>query len=192
MADIKVTRGFFLASAIDYDNRNFVEVKEQDPNVVYEITPLTNGNYHFQFENNSIMPKYFTASRNSDIQYELNDTIFFMHAGWVQLVLPDTVIGIYESWGCGTGLAPATVNPFEVFELDFTYEELVQKSFGRLRNYHYSDQFVDPIYNEPIAKDTNGLWVEIDPQKTIIPKTIQLRYIISFILILFMITSGIW
>ncbi|MFT5821793.1 MAG: hypothetical protein ACI8ZM_003049 [Crocinitomix sp.] len=178
MADLILTRGLFLSAAIDYDNRHFVEVIEQDPNVVYEITPLTNGNYHFQFENNSIMPKYFTASRNSDIQYEMNDTIFFMHADWAQLVLPDTVIGIYENWGCGTGLAPATVNPFEVFDMEFTYEELIQKSFYNLRYYHYSDQFEDPIYKEPMVKDTNGFWIEIDPLKTIIPcsDSIEVHY----------------
>lgn len=180
MVDLNITRGLVLAEIIDYDERHVDEVEEQDPNVVYEITQLPNGNYNFRFENNAITPKYFTGYRPEGFSIDIDSYTFFGYADWAQLVLPDTVVGLYEFWGCGTGLGPITINPLEVFESEFTYEDLVRKSFYRLPLNYNQEQVFDPIYNEPFLKDSNDFWVQIDPEKSTIPITdsIQVHFFV--------------
>ncbi len=180
MVDLNITRGHVLAEVIDYDSRHVNEMGEQDPNVVYEITPLPNGNYNFRFENNAMTPKYFTGYRPSDLNFDVDASYFFMHAGWTQLVLPDTVVGLCENWGCGTGLGQISINPLEVFELELTYEELIKKSFYQLPFNNLEESITDPIYNEPLLKDSNNFWLQIDPEKSTISITdsIQVHYFI--------------
>jgi hypothetical protein len=169
--DLVVTRGLGFAAVIDYDGRHFVDVPDQDPNVIYEITPLANGRYNFRFENNAFTPKFLTVYRNDDVRYELNDTVFFSYASRPQLFFEDTVIASVGSWGCGTGLGPVTVNPFEVFEIEYTYEELLASSFWELRGCFYGEAPSDLIYHQRFLKDSNDLWIKIDPETSVIPKT---------------------
>ena len=169
--DLKVTRGYFLSAVLSHQNFSGIDVPEKDSNLVYEITTAADGEYNFRFENNAFTPKFFPVFRYDSIRYGLNDQTFFSYASNSELFYRDTVIGFSGGYGCGQGLGPATINPFEVFEMNFTYQEVIEKSFYALQFIAVGDSMVDPIYKQRLPMDSNNLWIEIDPHSSVIPIT---------------------
>lgn len=175
--DLKITRGFYFAQMMGLENRQSVELPSENSNCVYEITATANGTYHFRFANNSITPKYFTAYRNSDIKYELDDTLFFAYAKKPEISMNESIIGDSDGWTCGTGLGFVSINPFDSFEMNYTYDDLINSTANFLDFWGGIDMLDGVVYDYSALQDTNG-FIVLDPILNHLSNsdTVEVRY----------------
>ncbi|MGB1243334.1 MAG: hypothetical protein ACPG49_12475 [Chitinophagales bacterium] len=153
-ADLKLTRGYFFMYLVATPQMGkFAD--DFEGSFEYTIKKKANGNFDFRLQNKSIFPVNLILYRNDKFFYALDDSTLFDYAERAKLNFPIKVRGQGHGFDCGTGIGLATLNPFEEFDLELSYKELLENfslyqdlTFEIIRN--DSTLWVDCIHLQPI------------------------------------------
>ncbi len=129
-ADLKLTRGYFFKYFVAMPQMGeFAD--DFEGGFEYTIKKKANGNFDFRLQNKSIFPVNLILYRNDSPNrynhffYTLEDSTLFDYARRAKLNYPINVKEQGYGFGCGSGLGTATLNPFEGFDLELSYQELL-------------------------------------------------------------------
>ncbi|WP_196896039.1 hypothetical protein [Aureivirga marina] len=131
--DLYVFRGYFSSSVIISPNEWNYEI---DRSSKLSITK-NNNKYLFNYNNNSLSPKYVLNYRSGKKLMKFNDTIFFYSLR--KNLFPNYDTDYSNSFDCGTGLDLISINPFDSYKIEKTYQEIINEC-------SYSDYFKKTEY----------------------------------------------
>ncbi|MCD8401471.1 hypothetical protein LNJ05_12225 [Tenacibaculum finnmarkense genomovar ulcerans] len=120
----------------------------------FSIEKRENGIYTFTFKNNSITPKYFLFYREGEIFLNGMDTLFF-YGNRARVIDKKNISKIDLMFGCGNGLGITSINPYEKFQKDYSYEDILNEIsyLGMISDYKNKDL----LYGENLFSDEKEL-----------------------------------
>ncbi|WP_397447811.1 hypothetical protein [Polaribacter sp. R77954] len=118
--DLYILRGlnssyFIFKKNIDLKKTEFIITKKED------------GIFNFSIKNNSIIPDYFMFYREGNIFLNNVEQIVFMGNRSRVLNTKNNIEKINLSFGCSNGLGLCSINPYEKFEKDYSYKEVLNE-----------------------------------------------------------------
>ncbi|AFM04757.1 hypothetical protein Fleli_2387 [Bernardetia litoralis DSM 6794] len=152
--DLYVFRGYYTSKIIIQPNswRN-----TQNYSCKLTIEQKNNNKYLFKFKNKSIIPSYFLNYRNEKYFQNINDTLFFTYIR--KNLFPAYRFDYYNSFDCGTGLGLTSINPFESFEIEKTYNDIIEESYHQdlLKKTDFFHNKVKKSYEDLDYKEIDSL-----------------------------------
>lgn len=121
----------------------------------FRITKKEDGIFNFSIKNKSIIPDYFLFYREGNIFLDNVEDIVFMGNRSRVLNPKNGIEKIRLTFGCGNGLGFCSINPYEKFEKDYNYKELLNE-VNYLNNIIDSDDN-DLLYGEKLFTDRDNL-----------------------------------
>jgi hypothetical protein len=91
------------------------------------IRKKENGLFNFRIKNNSIIPDYFMFFREGKIFLDNVEDIVFMGNRSRVLNTRNNIEKISLNFGCSNGLGLCSINPYEKFEKDYSYKEVLNE-----------------------------------------------------------------
>lgn len=151
LADLYILRGYFtpkIIYSLNSDNsQNGLEVL----NDYCSLTVSKENNYfNIDFKNNSYKP-FLVWTYRWEPFFKVNDSVFINHLRY-KSNFPKYTNRYDYGLDCGTGAGTFTINPFESFKAQKTYNELVDFIYWSGHHYDNStkDTIKDLIYNKPL------------------------------------------
>jgi hypothetical protein len=158
IADFKFTRGYYTTELDYLINGNKSVEESKIKSLIYTIRKSQNNTYKFEFTNNSLIPRFFMNYRNDTIFQIMSSSFFFNHANRIKVNSPNYDFD-YSFWGdCQTGIGFTSINSFEKFEKEISYDELL-KELGQ-RSFvieMITNDYKDVIYGEDIFSNIDNL-----------------------------------
>lgn len=133
--DLYIFRGIYSSRIpITYKN-NEVYLNH---NFDFSITKKNDSIYNFKFSNKAFSPKLILSYRYDWIQ-NLSDSLFFSNYMFNNMYpnIKQQDYGFHFS--CGTGVAPSSVNPYEKFNVEFSYREIIERCYYQINNTYNCD-----------------------------------------------------
>lgn len=146
--DLYILRGLYSSYFIFAKNSN-------SEKTVFRITKKEDGIFNFSIKNKSIIPDYFLFYREGNIFLDdIEDIVFTGNRSRV-LNSRNSIEKISLTFGCSNGLGFCSINPYEKFEKDYNYKELLNE-INYLNNIIDSDDN-DLLYGEKLFIDRDNL-----------------------------------
>jgi hypothetical protein len=146
--DLYILRGlnssyFIFAKDISSEKTEFTITKKED------------GIFNFSIKNKSIIPDYFMFYREGNIFLNNVEDIVFMGNRSRVLNTKNSIKKISLAFGCSNGLGFCSINPYEKFEKDYNYKEVLNE-INYLNNIIDNDDN-DLLYGEKLFMDRDSL-----------------------------------
>jgi hypothetical protein len=146
--DLYILRGlnssyFIFAKDISSEKTEFTITKKED------------GIFNFSIKNKSIIPDYFMFYREGNIFLNNVEDIVFMGNRSRVLNTKNSIEKISLAFGCSNGLGFCSINPYEKFEKDYNYKEVLNE-INYLNNIIDNDDN-DLLYGEKLFIDRDSL-----------------------------------
>lgn len=145
LLDLYIFRGFYSSKTpINYKN-NEVYLNH---NFEFLISKKNDSIYNFKFSNKAFPPKLIVSYRYDWIQ-NLSDSLFFSNYMFDN-IYPNINKQDYDfHFSCGTGVVPSSINPFEKFNTEFSYREIVERCYYQIMN-TYNCDILDIVKNRKL------------------------------------------
>ena len=152
--DFYIYRGYFYqefcsSSFVSYEDRKVVDSENLQLNI-----RKSDSSFHINFKNKSLRP-YFVMTYRWDINFPVNDSIFFLHSR-SKTYYPMLKTEYDYGMDCGTGVGYFSINPLENFKQEIGYHKLIKEHLVYdHRKTSDNDTINDLFYNKPliISKD---------------------------------------
>lgn len=142
-------KSFAVVFFVGYEHRKLVDSNNLEFNI-----QKSDSSFHIDFKNKSLQP-YFVMTYRWNINFPVNDSIFFLHDR-VKTYYPMLKTEYGYGMDCGTGIGYFSINPLENFKQEIGYHKLIKEHLVYdHRKTSDNDTINDLFYDKPliISKD---------------------------------------
>lgn len=177
LIDIFLFRGFFFEKI--FFEKDYGELHEAPTNVHYNIQKKGD-NYTFTFKNNSYKPYYFWTYRWEKVIQKVPDTLFFIYARRIQIDYPHLSTEFYYGFDCGTGVGMTAIRPQESFQIDLSYQELLDGHYyiyEHINAMNELDSIAKDLYHQkPLVKIVNNRFTILENESIKNTDSVNIRF----------------